>query len=223
MSVYFEVKSAQPLSASTLSMPDPWGSLGLGAMAKGSPTTILASVPLGNSYGEYSQTWVQAAKESMTPVDIKNLVDSLGNWVGGELAVLREEWKAEAKRLCEALLKRKNESKGLKTQVDNLEATRQGLVAQVAELQAQNQVLHMELATAKVAYNELKARVQAGTSSSSMGLSQSLFPTMKEPDTFNGEKGEGKLDDWLESMALWLHHHGVTNEERKVKTAMIYL
>ncbi|OCH89312.1 hypothetical protein OBBRIDRAFT_690748, partial [Obba rivulosa] len=31
------------------------------------------------------------------------------------------------------------------------------------------------------------------------------------------------LNDWLESMALWLRHCGVTQDEKKVEMAMTYL
>lgn len=214
--------SAQPSPASISSVMDPWGALGLGSMAEGSPTPVLAPVPLSNSYEEYSQAWLQAAQQSMTPGDVKGLVDSLGNWVHSELTRVRNEMGSEVSRLKEALRRRKAESKSLQEQIDTLEQTRQILAAQVAEAQNQTRVLQSNLQVLQQENERLKVLVQQGTSGGSVGLSQSLFPTVKEPDTFNGDKAS-KLDDWLESMALWLRHRGVTNDETKIETAMTYL
>ena len=209
-------------SASTSSAMDPWGTLELGSMAEGGPTPVLATAPLSTSYEEYSQSWVQAAQEGLTPGDIKALVDSLGNWVKAEVAQVRSEMGSEVNRLKEALRRRKTEVKTLQEQIDSLDQTRQHLATQIAEAQTQNRVLQSAMQALQQENENLKMLVQQGTSGGNVGLSQSLFPTMKEPDTFNGDKAS-KLDDWLESMALWLRHRGVTNDEKKIETAMTYL
>ena len=184
-------------------------------MAEGSPTPVLAPVPLHNSYAEYSTAWLQAAQQSMNPVDVKNLVDSLGIWVNEELTRIKSDMGAEVDRLKESLRKRKAETRELNERVVVLEQSKQQLTTQMAEILNQNRALKKEC-------DELRVLAQQGTSGGSVGLSQSLFPTMKEPDTFNGDKGS-KLDDWLESMSLWLRHRGVSNDEKKIETAMTYL
>ena len=120
-------------SASTSSAMDPWGTLELGSMAEGGPTPVLATAPLSTSYEEYSQSWVQAAQEGLTPGDIKALVDSLGNWVKAEVAQVRSEMGSEVNRLKEALRRRKTEVKTLQEQIDSLDQTRQHLATQIAE------------------------------------------------------------------------------------------
>ena len=49
-----------------------------------------------------------------------------------------------------------------------------------------------------------------------------LFPTMKEPEPFSGNKGE-KFDDWTQSMALWLRHRNVFLDDAKIETALTFL
>ncbi|EMD37213.1 hypothetical protein CERSUDRAFT_95467 [Gelatoporia subvermispora B] len=84
------------------------------------------------------------------------------------------------------------------------------------------QEMQTALLKAEKAYTELRLKVDAMGTGGSVGLSQFLFPTIKEPNTFNGDKANN-LDDWLESMALWLRHRGVTQDEKKIETAMTYL
>ncbi|EMD32066.1 hypothetical protein CERSUDRAFT_99763 [Gelatoporia subvermispora B] len=210
-------------------MLGPLSGIPLGSLAEDSPTPPAVPVPLPHSYPEYSKHWVSAAQQSMTPVDVKNLVDSLYNQFWHGMERMRNEMK-------EGMRKRKNEARQLQTQIDNLEAIRQEQAAQIADAQAMNRLLREKLEQAEKAYQEtqsallkaekayteLRLKVDTMGTGGNVGLSQSLFPTMKEPDTFNGDKAN-KLDDWLESMALWLRHRGVTQDEKKIETAMTYL
>lgn len=203
----------------------PLDEIQLGSMAEDTQTPVVLPSPIPNPYVEYSNHWVQAAQQGMTAGDIKNLVDSLYSQFQHGLDHMSTELK-------EGMRKRKTEARQLQKQIDELEEIRQRQAAQIAEAQSENRALREKLAhaeqafksmqvslqNAEKAYAELQGKMYNGTS----GLSQSLFPTMKEPDTFNGEKAS-KLDDWLESMALWLRHRGVTQDEKKVETAMTYL
>ncbi|EMD36315.1 hypothetical protein CERSUDRAFT_95650 [Gelatoporia subvermispora B] len=221
--------SVQPSPFYQSDMLGPLSDIPLGSLAEDSPTPPAVPVPLPHSYPEYSEHWVSAAQQSMTPVDVKNLVDSLYNQFWHGMERMRSEIK-------EGMRKRKNEARQLQTQIDNLEAIRWEQAAQIADAQAMNRLLREKLEQAEKAYQEtqtallkaekayteLRLKVDTMGTGGSVGLSQSLFPTMKEPDTFNGDKAN-KLDDWLESMALWLRHRGVTQDEKKIETAMTYL
>ncbi|EMD30743.1 hypothetical protein CERSUDRAFT_101028, partial [Gelatoporia subvermispora B] len=195
-------------------MLGPLSDIPLGSLAEDSPTSPAVPVPLPHSYPEYSEHWVSAAQQSLTPVDVKNLVDSLYNQFWHGMERMRNKMK-------EGMRKRKNEARQLQMQIDNLEAIRREQAAQIADAQAMNRLLREKLEQAEKAcqetqtallkaekaYTELRLKVDTMGTGGSVGLSQSLFPTMKEPDTFNGNKAN-KFDDWLESMALWLRHRG---------------
>ncbi|EMD35120.1 hypothetical protein CERSUDRAFT_97038 [Gelatoporia subvermispora B] len=221
--------SVQPSPFHQSDMLGPLSDIPLGSLAEDSPTPPAVPVPLPHSYLEYSEHLVSAAQQSMTPVDVKNLVDSLYNQFWHGMECMQSEMK-EGMRKC------KNETRQLQTQIDNLEAIRREQAAQIVDAQAMNRLLCEKLEQAEKAYQEtqtallkaekvyteLRLKVDTMGTGGSVGLSQSLFPIMKEPDTFNGNKAN-KLDDWLESMALWLHHCGVTQDEKKIETAMTYL
>ncbi|EMD39735.1 hypothetical protein CERSUDRAFT_71605 [Gelatoporia subvermispora B] len=232
------LKIAEEIEVVLVAQPSPYhpsdilGALSdipLGSLAEDSLTPPAVPVPLLHSYLEYSKHWVSAAQQSMTPVNVKNLVDSLYNQFWHGMERMRSEIK-------EGMCKRKNEVCQLQMQFDNLEAIRQEQAAQIADAQAVNRLLREKLEHAEKAYQEtqtallkaeevyteLRLKVDTIGTGGSVGLLQSLFPTMKEPDTFNSDKAN-KLDDRLESMALWLYHRGVTQDEKKIETAMTYL
>ena len=175
-----------------------------------------------NDYEKLSLAWAEATDQGTTfsPRDVKILVDGLYTYMHDEITEMKRVLDSELERLQKRLQKRKDENEHLRKEIE----TQAKLIE---EGHAQNAILSKKLAQAEVAfqhaekaYRDLQAAVAAGTIGG--GLSQSYFPTMKEPDTFNGEKGS-KLDDWLESMALWLRHRNVVSDEKKIETAITYL
>lgn len=205
------------------SVLDPLDGIPLGTMADGSPTPILGPAPLEAPYAEFSRAWLQAAGQSFTAADIKTLMDNVYAQV---MHSMQQVVAGTESKFKDSMRRRKHNILQLQQQVNQLEATRQRQEAEIATLKSELAMAYAAFKASEKAYTELKACVESTAISSvgagALSFSQSFFPPMKEPDTFNGDKG-AKLDDWLESMALWLRNRDVKDEEKKVETAMTYL
>ena len=225
--------------AAAFSNASPWADA-QGNAPQAPPPTVATS-----SYAEFSQAWLVGAAQNAQVLasDVKSLVDSLYAYVLAQTKDTQEGVAHALAVLQEENSKRTEENQRIEKQNLELKGELAQAGARIVQLEkelvlAQNAFTNAQAAfdKAQKASEELKQKYEglektvslAGTGTIGSGisaaatLSQTLFPTMKEPDTFSGDKNS-KLDEWLESMALWLRHRQVVHDEQKILTAITYL